>query len=144
MAITQTAVTSFKVGLLNGGFNFGTGTTQIYKIALYTSAANLNAETTSYTSLSEASGSGYVAGGNVLTISQVPTFSGTTAYINFGNVSWPAATFTTRGALIYLANGTTNPAVAVLNFGADKTVSNDTFQIIFPPDEASSAIVRIS
>lgn len=148
MAFQQTATTSFKVELFQAVHNFGPSTPDTFKCALYTGAANINATTTVYTTAGEVVGAGYVAGGNTLTINVSPT-SGTnlsnviTAYISFANTSWPSATFTARGALIY--NTTQgDKSVAVLDFGADKTVSNDTFQIIFPAPDANSAIVRIS
>lgn len=144
MAITQAMCTSFKVGILDGDFDFGTGTTQTFKIALYTSSATLSAATTAYTTSNEVSGTGYSAGGQALTISQVPTSSGTTAFIDFSDVTWTTATITARGALIYLANGTTNPAVAVLDFGGDKTSTAGNFTIQFPVADASNAILRIA
>lgn len=144
MAITQAMCTSFKVGILDGDFDFGTGTTQTFKIALYTSSATLSAVTTAYTTSNEVSGTGYSAGGQALTISQVPTSSGTTAFIDFSDVTWTTATITARGALIYLANGTTNPAVAVLDFGGDKTSTAGNFTIQFPVADASNAILRIA
>lgn len=144
MAITQAMCTSFKVGLLDGAFDFGTGTTQTFKIALYTSAATLSAATTAYTTSNEVVGTGYSAGGQNLTISQVPTSSGTTAFIDFSDVTWSTATITARGALIYLANGTTNPSVAVLDFGGDKTSTAGNFTIQFPTADASNAILRIA
>jgi hypothetical protein len=144
MAITQAMCTSFKVGLLDADFDFGTGTSQTFKIALYTSAATLSAATTAYTTSNEVSGTGYSAGGQALTISQVPTSSGTTAFIDFSDVTWTTATITARGALIYLANGTTNPAVAVLDFGGDKTSTAGNFTIQFPTADASNAILRIA
>lgn len=144
MAISQAMCTSFKVGLLNGSFNFGTGTTQTFRIALYTSAATLNAATTAYTTSNEVVGTGYTAGGNTLTISQIPTSGGTTAYIDFADTTWSAATITARGALIYLDNGTTNPAVAVLDFGSDKISTAGDFTVQFPTNDASSAIIRIA
>ena len=121
MAITQAMCTSLKVGILSADFDFDTGTTQVFKIALFTSSATLSAATTAYSTSNEVSGTGYSAGGNILTVSQVPTSSGTTAFIDFADTTWSTATITARGALIYLANGTTNPAVAVLDFGGDKT-----------------------
>jgi hypothetical protein len=136
--------TSFKVGILDGDFDFGTGTTQTFKIALYTSSATLSAATTAYTTSNEVTGTGYSAGGQALTISQVPTSSGTTAFIDFSDVTWSTATITARGALIYLANGTTNPAVAVLDFGGDKTSTAGNFTIQFPAADASNAILRIA
>ena len=144
MAISQAMCTSFKVGVLNGGFNFGSGTTQTFKIALYTSAATLGAATTAYSASNEVSGPGYSAGGNILSISQVPTSSGTTAFLDFADTTWSAATITARGALIYLANGTTNPAVAVLDFGGDKTSTAGDFTVQFPTADATNAIVRIA
>ena len=146
MAITQAMATSFKVGLLDGVFDFGTGTTQVFKIALYTAAASLDSTTTAYTSSNEvsSSGTGYTAGGNTLVVSQVPTSTGTTAFLDFADSTWSAATITARGALIYLANGTTNPAVCVLDFGSDKTSTNGDFTIIFPAADSSNAIIRIA
>lgn len=146
MAISQAMCTSFKVGLLNGDFDFGTGTTQVFKVALYTSSASLDATTTAYTTSNEVSNSGtnYTTGGQTLTVSAVPTSSGTTAYLDFADVTWPSATITAAGALIYLANGTTNPAVAVLSFGGDKTSTAGDFTIQFPTADASNAIIRIA
>ena len=144
MAISQAMCTSFKVGILDGDFNFGSGTSQTFKIALYTSSATLGAATTAYTTSNEVTGTGYSAGGQALTISQVPTSSGTTAFLDFSDVTWTTATITARGALIYLANGTTNPAVAVLDFGGDKTSTAGNFTIQFPAADASNAILRIA
>lgn len=141
--ITQGMCTSFKVGLLNGEFDFGVGTTQVYKLALYTSTADLSKDTTTYTISGEVVGTGYVAGGQALTIFQVPTSSGSTAFCNFSDVSWPSSTIAANGALIYLADGVNNPAVAVLDFGATKTSTNSTFMVNFPVATASNAILRI-
>jgi len=134
----------FKVGLMNGTYNFGTGTTQNFYIALYTNTATLNQTTQSYTNVGEASGGNYTPGGQALTIIQVPTVgsSGDTAYISFANPMW-VGSITARGALIYLNDGVTNPAVCVLDFGADK-VSTLTFTVQFPAVTNSSAIIRIS
>jgi hypothetical protein len=148
MSILQTATTSFKVQLLQAVHNFGPTSANTFKIALYTANADINADTTIYTTTNEIVGTGYTAGGNTLVISTSPTSGNNTgnvptAYISFNNTSWTNATFTTRAALIYnVTQG--NKSVAVLDFGADKTVSNDTFQIIFPTPDANSAIVRIS
>lgn len=144
MAISQAMCTSFKVGILDGTFDFSSGTSQTYKIALYTSSATLDASTTAYSTSNEVVGTGYTAGGNTLTISTNPTSSGTTAYLSFANTTWSTATITARGALIYLANGTTNPTVAVLDFGGDKTSTAGDFTINFPTADASSAIIRIA
>ena len=148
MTIAQTATTSFKVELLQAVHNFGPTSPNTFKVALYTAAANLGATTTVYTTSNEVTGAGYTAGGNTLVISTSPTSGNNTsgiptAFASFTNSSWTNATFTCRGALIY--NSTQgNKSVAVLDFGSDKTVNNDTFQIIFPTPDANSAIVRIS
>lgn len=144
MAITQALCTTFKVALLNGEMDFSSDTAQTFKIALYTSSATLDATTTAYTATNEVSGTGYTAGGNAITISVNPTSSGTTAYLDFADTTWSSATITARGALIYDANGTTNPAVAVLDFGADKTSTAGDFTIVWPAADASNAIIRIS
>ena len=148
MSILQTATTSFKVQLLQAVHNFGPTSPDTYKIALYTAAADINADTTIYTTSNEVSGTGYTAGGNTLAISVSPTSGNNsasvpTAYISFVNSSWANATFTCRAALIYNSTEGTK-SVAVLDFGADKTVANDTFTVIFPTPDANSAIVRIS
>jgi hypothetical protein len=144
MAISQAMCTSFKVGILDGDFDFSSGTAQVFKIALYTSSATLDAATTAYSVTNEVAGTGYSAGGNTLTISTNPTSTGTTAFLDFADTTWSTATITARGALIYLANGGTNPAVAVLDFGSDKTSTAGDFTIQFPTADASNAIIRIA
>ena len=151
MAIGQTLATSFKVEILDGIHNFGVGVIRAttaadtFKIALYTTLATLNSTTTVYTTQDEVTGTGYVAGGNTLVISQVPTSTNTetVAWLNFANSSWPSATFSANGALIY--NSTQgNKAVAVLNFGSTKTTTNQTFTVTFPASTSSAAIIRIT
>jgi len=143
MAITQAMCTSFKQALLDGEMDFSSDTTQVFKIALFTSSAALDASTTAYAATNEVSGTGYSAGGETLTISTNPTTSGTTAYLSFSNVTWSTATITARGALIYQSGGS-NPAVAVLDFGGDKTSTAGDFTIQFPTADASNAIIRIA
>ena len=149
MAIQQTATTSFKVELPQGIHNFGPTSPDTFKVALYTAAANIGPATTVYSSANEVpNGGGYTTGGNTLVINVTPVAANNssgipTSYWSFNNTSWTSATFTARGALIYnLTKG--NKSVAVLDFGSDKTVNNDTFQIIFPTPDANSAIIRIS
>jgi hypothetical protein len=137
---------TFKTGILDGTFNFNTGTSDVYKIALYTNAATLDATTAAYTSIGEVVASGYTAGGNTLVVNQVPTIGNqtgaATTYLSFSNAVWSGG-FTARGALIYKSNGTTNPTVCVLDFGNDKT-STTTFTVQFPAITNTSAIIRIS
>jgi hypothetical protein len=135
--------TSFKIQLLNGLQNFSANT---FKIALYTSAATLDANTTAYTTSDEvATGGNYVAGGNTLSVTTTPTNggSGTTAFIDFADTTWSAATITARGALIY-NNSQGNSAVAVLDFGSDKTSTDGDFTVQFPAATNTTAIIRIA
>jgi hypothetical protein len=142
MAISQAMCTSFKLALLDGEMDFSSDTTQVFKIALYTSSATLDAATTAYSVTNEISGTGYVAGGNTLTV-VAPTTSGTTALLDFADTTWSTATITARGALIYQSGGT-NPAVAVIDFGADKISTAGDFTIQFPVADAANAIIRIA
>lgn len=135
MAIEQTLTTAAKAAALQA---LATGT---LKMALYTAAADLSATTTVYSATDEVVGTGYTAGGNVLTNVTVQT-SGTTAYLDFDNVEWAPANFTARGALIYNASSA-NLAVAVLDFGADKTATT-TFTVQTPANTASAALVRLT
>jgi len=130
---------SFKEELLKGEFDFDVGTADVYKIALYTEDATLNASTTSYTADNEVSGAGYTAGGETLT--PLVDISGSISFISFANVTWNAA-LTARGALIY-KEGSGNPAVFVLDFGVNK-VSTTSFVIQFPPANNTSAILRLA
>jgi len=143
--------TSFKVEILDGVHAFGSSVIRaseapdVFKLALYTSSATLGAATTAYTTSDEVSSSGtnYPAGGLTLTVSQVPTSSSTTAYLDFDDLTFPSATLTARGALIY--NSTqSDKAVAVLDFGGDKTSTAGNFTIQFPTADASNAILRIA
>lgn len=144
MPIQQGATNTFKTGLASGTFNFGTDT---FKIALYTGAANLGPTTTAYSATNETSGTGYVAGGETLTVTVQPTTgsdpNNTVAYLSFGNVTWSPAAFTCRGALIYKYDGVTNPTVCVLDFGGDKTCTT-SFQVQFPAANSTNAIIRIA
>ena len=135
--ITQTQTTSFKAELYQGIHNLLVDT---IKIALYTAGAELGEDTESYTATGEVTGTGYAAGGVILTGATVQS-SGNTAFVSFNNATWPGASFTCRGALIYNASKA-NRSVAVLNFGADRTVTNSTFTVTFPANTATSAIIR--
>ena len=142
MAITQTLCTSFKKALFDGEMDFSADSSQTFKIALYTSSADLSASTTAYATTNEVSGTGYTAGGNTLIV-VAPTTSGTTAYLDFADTIWNSATITARGALIYRST-TGNPAIAVLDFGADKSTTGGAFEIKFPVADASNAIIRLA
>jgi hypothetical protein len=140
MAIVQTQCTIFKNNLLSGLENFTLASPYIYKIALYTANASLDATTIAYSTTNEVVGTGYTAGGRPLVVIP-PAYSGSTAYVSFNNVTWTGASFTCRGALIY--NATTGAAAAVLNFGSDKT-AGPNFTVAFPTADASNAIIRLN
>ena len=141
--------TSFKKELMLGAHDFDASSGDTFKIALYTSSATLNAATTAYATTNEISGTGYTAGGGVLTAVD-PTTSGTTAFVDFADETFSSATITARGALIYntTPNTTsislTNPSVIVLDFGSDKASTSGAFTIVFPTADASTAIIRIA
>jgi hypothetical protein len=135
MSLSQTLTTSFKQQLLQAVHDFDTDT---FKVALYTASADLSATTTVYTVTGEVVGTGYTAGGAATTTSVSVT--DTTAFVNFSNVVWTAA-ITARGALIYNSSKS-NKAVAVLDFGADKT-STTTFTVAMPTNSSTSALIRL-
>jgi hypothetical protein len=141
MILGQGQTTTFKLNLLKGLENFFTGSPYTYKIALYNASADINSETTAYTTTNEITGTGYTAGGITLSPTVDSDTSNNTAYVTFANVTWSPANFTAAGALIY--NSTTNASVAVLNFGADKTATT-SFTIQFPSATSTSAILRIN
>jgi hypothetical protein len=147
MAITSAVCTSFKAELLEGKHDFNVSGGHTFKIALYTSAASLDAATTAYSTSNEVVGTGYTAGGIALTNID-PTSSGTTAFVDFADATWTTATITAAGALIYNTttdggSATTN-AVAVISFGGDKTSTNGDFVVVMPTADASNAIIRLA
>jgi hypothetical protein len=134
--IAQTQCTSFKAECYQGIHDLINDT---IKVALYTSAADLSESTTAYSATNEITGTGYVAGGQVMTGVTVNS-SGSVAYVNFSNVVWTPAQFTARGALIYNASKA-DRAIAVLDFGSDKSTST-TFTLSMPANTATSALIR--
>jgi hypothetical protein len=148
MAITQAIANAFKKQLLEGDQNFASGGDK-FKLALYTSSATLNSATTAYSATNEVANSGqYTAGGGALTGQTTAIGSGTgagVAYVDFNDLSFTGVTLTARGALIYnTSSAVTNAAVAILDFGADKTATSGTFTVQFPAATTSAAILRIS
>ena len=138
MALQQGATDAFKTGLMNGGYNFTSGS---FKMALYTGSATLGPSTAVYTSTNEVVATGYTAGGIALPVSVTPTSSNNITYISFSNVTW-YGNITARGALIY-QDGGSNPTVCVLDFGSDKT-SITSLTVQFPTANSSNAIIRIT
>ena len=140
MAFTGNAFcTSAKVGFLTGTY---VPLTDTMKIALYTNSATLDATTTAYSATNEVVGTGYTAGGNTLTGNAISS-GGTTAWLTFSDSSWTTSTITARGALIYDSTQS-NAAIAVLDFGADKTSTAGTFTVQMPVAAASTALIRIA
>ena len=145
MAITQAICNTFKKELLDGDHDFDTGG-DVFKLALYTSAATLDSSTTVYTSTNEISNptGTYSAGGGTLVNSGTQQVGGV-AFCDFADLSFTGVTLTARGALIYNTSATVaNAAVAVLDFTTDKSASDGTFTIVFPADTSAAAILRIS
>ena len=145
MAITQAIANSFKKQLLEGDHNFKQSGGDVFKLALYTAGATLTSATTSYTTSNEVAASGqYTAGGGDLTGQNTSIASGV-AIVDFADLSFTGVTLTARGALIYnTSSAVTNAAVAVLDFGADKTATSGTFTVQFPAFTTAAAILRIS
>jgi hypothetical protein len=133
---------SFKQELLVATHNFTASTGDTFKLALYTSSASLTASTTVYSTTNETSGTNYTAGGAALT-NITPVLSSSTAICDFNDLTFSSVSITARGALIYNSSKT-NKAVAVLDFGSDKTASAGNFTIVFPTADASNAIIRIA
>jgi hypothetical protein len=138
MSFTQGLTTSFKSQMVQGQQNLAANT---LKIALYTGFATLGPDTTVYATTNEITGTGYTAGGKTLSGVTISTSANGVVYINFSNVVWTNASFTTRGALIYNASQS-NASVAVLDFGADKTCTNQTFTVTMPTNSATTALIR--
>ena len=138
MAITQTWTTSFKYQILLGEHDLAD---DVLKMALYTSSASLGADTTLYTTTGETSGTGYTAGGVVLTNVTVSSGNGI-AYVNFDNPTWSGTSFTTIGALIY--NSTkSNKSIAVINFGQNQSTTNENFVLQMPANNPTFALIRL-
>jgi hypothetical protein len=143
MAISQAVCNTFKSELLGAVHDFDSGSGQVFKLALYTSAANLSAATTNYVVSGQVGDTGtYVAGGGALQSQQVSLDTGV-GIVTFADLSFTGVTLTARGALIYNTSAT-NKAVCVLDFGADKTATSGTFTIQFPAFTSAAAILRIA
>ena len=147
MAITTNAITnSFKEDLLNGLHDFAVSTGDVYKLALYDSSASIGADTTSYAVgiAGQVGDTGqYAAGGGTL-VTALVSLNGTTAFVDFDDLSFTGVTLTARGALIYNDTEAGDPSVCVLDFGGDKTATAGTFTIQFPAANDTQAIIRIS
>ena len=135
--------TSFKVEILKGVHTF-TAASNVFKLALYTNSATLNAATTAYTSSNEVTGTNYTAKGQFVT-TVTPVAIGTTALVDMADEIFSNVTISSvRGALIYNEAVSGDPSVCVLDFGADKGASSGDFTIVFPAADASNAIIRIA
>ena len=139
MAIVQALANTFKEDLMDTTANLEANT---LKVSLYDNTATLSSATTAYATANEATGTNYTAGGETITGAAV-TLDGSTAIFDCDNVSWANATITAQAAVIY-NNSLSNAAIAVLDFGGNKTSTNGTFEIQFPNANASTALIRIT
>jgi hypothetical protein len=144
--IFQDLTTSFKKELLEGVHDFRVGQ-DVFKMALYSSSANLSASTTAYTATGEISASGYTSGGIILPQTD-PGSGGTVGYVNFTSVSWSGASIAARGALIYNSTPSTgsytNPSVMVIDFGMERVAASGTFTVTMPTNDQWHALIRIA
>jgi len=143
MAISSSITTSFKVEALKAVHNFTASSGNTFKLALYTSSATLGATTTAFTTTGQASGTNYTSGGSALT-AVTPVASGTTAVCDFSDLTFSNATVTARGCMIYNDSASGDPAVAVIDFGGDKTSTAGDFTVVFPSATATGAIIRLA
>lgn len=139
MAITQAMCNSFKLETMDAIHDLNT---DVLKIALYVSAATLDASTTVYSATNEVVGTGYTAGGNTLTGAAI-SLSGSTAIADFNDSTWATSTITARGAMIYNSSKA-NRAIAILDFGSDRTSTASDFTVVFPAAAAATAIIRLA
>ena len=136
--------TSFKKELMTATHNFTSSGGNTFNIALYDNSASFTAATTAYTSSNEISGTNYTAKGQALN-PVTPVASSTTALVDFADEVFSNVTISSvRGALIFNDSASGDPSVCVLDFGADKAASSGDFTIVFPPADASNAIIRIA
>jgi hypothetical protein len=142
MPIQQGLTNSFKQEMLQAGQNLATDT---LKMALYTAFSDIGPLTTVYTTTNEVTGTGYTAGGVVMTGVTINTETtgenSGTVFVDFNNVSWPGANFTARGALIYNVTRS-NKSVAVLDFGSDKIFSSVSNTVTMPANTVTTALIR--
>ena len=142
MAISQAMCTSFKKELMTATHNFTATSGNTFNLALYTSSASLGASTTAYTTSNEVSGTNYSAKGGALT-NVTPTTSGTTAIVDFADLTFSTATVTARGCLLYNTTNS-NKAICAIDFGGDKTSTAGDFTVVFPSPTATGAIIRLA
>jgi len=145
MAITTNAIcNSFKKQLLEATHNFSNPGGNSFKLAMYTNSAALGKSTTSFTTSGQVSSpTGYTSGGKAL-VNVGTSIATNTAITDFADLSFVGVTLTARGALIYNDTASNDPAVAVLDFGGDKTATSGTFTIQFPAFTTAAAILRIA
>jgi len=141
MPITPAVANSFKTEVLTAIHNFTLSTGDVFKLALYTSSANLGASTTAYSATNEAAGTNYTAGGGTLT-NVTPVLSSSTAVCDFNDLTFSNVTITARGCMIYNSSKA-NRCVAVFDFSTDRTATAGNFTIVFPAPDAANAVIRI-
>ena len=147
MAITTNAIcNSFKEEILEGVHDFTPTSGDVFKLALYTNSATIGADTATYPGDStggQVSNTGQYAQGGGALVNALVSLQNTTAFVDFNDLSFTGVTLTARGSLIYNTSNS-NKAVAVLDFGGDKTATAGTFTIQFPNANDTQAIIRIA
>ncbi len=141
MANVTSITDSFKKEVLQGLHDFTLTTGSVFNIALFQDAGNLSASTTAYSVTGEASGTGYVAGGQALT-NITPQIASNTAYLSFQNVTWPSSSISASGALIYNTTNS-NKSVETFSFGATLTTVAGTFAVNFPTNAYNTAVLTL-
>lgn len=138
MAISQRTCVSFLNELYSGTHDISNDT---LKCALYGSTANLDVDTTAYTTSGEITGSGYSAGGKTLSLaSGYPKVTSPDADLDFDDLVWTSSTLTgVMGALIYNSSQS-NKAISVISFGAGVSSSNGSFTLTFPDPNVEPAL----
>ena len=157
MANTQAMCDTFRVDLFNGTHAFGTQgantvrtvvTKDVFKAALYFATATINRSTTVYTVTGEGVGTGYTAGGIVVTNATAPANTGGTGIVAFwtpsGSLSWPGLTLAAFDAvLFYNSSNTAGNAVGVFTFGSQSIIAG-TFTLNMPTNDLTTGLLRIS
>ena len=156
MTNTQSMTTSFMGELLTATHNFGTApiraasTADTFRGALYLASATINASTTVYTTSGEVTGTGYSAGGVIVTNANPPvaTNASATAGVAYwtpsASLTYTSVTLTTAFDAVLIYNSSqSNKAVSVHTFGS-QTITAGTFTLTMPASTTTTALLRLA
>ena len=134
----------FKTGLANGTYNFSSTTSQVFKIALYTNSATLDATTTAYTTTGETSGAGYTAGGNNVATNSSGMNGSDFVLVLADPATWTGTGggFTFRYAL--LVNKTVNVILGYWDYGSSQAVAAGETVVVDLDQTASVGVFKIT